>query len=289
MASGTYKKVKTSVSAALADGASVISELAEEMGEWRDNLEEKLSHTDKYERVSEAAELLEGSDMESLCDALVTAIEEASEGKPAKLGCPAHVVGTACPVCKWSGVLNAGRPLVIERLDAPRPASWEGGPPSVARIGAVYYSSLAAWAKDAARARAKFEAANQIPAERKAEPEVKALFEGDESLGGDGLGDHEIEVSEFHPYKGKSASRATRCSDACALIRSACDEVESALDELTSLLDTEAERASELAEEELEEEQQVKRDRIDEIRGALDEVTNALDELEGVEFPGMYG
>lgn len=36
-----------------------VSELANEMGEWRDNLEEKFSSTSKYEEVSESAEMLE--------------------------------------------------------------------------------------------------------------------------------------------------------------------------------------------------------------------------------------
>lgn len=35
-----------------------IEQLAEEMGEWRDNMEEKLSHTQKYSDVSECADTL---------------------------------------------------------------------------------------------------------------------------------------------------------------------------------------------------------------------------------------
>lgn len=35
----------------VSDAYSEIQSLAEEMGEWRDNMEEKLSHTEKFERV----------------------------------------------------------------------------------------------------------------------------------------------------------------------------------------------------------------------------------------------
>lgn len=50
--------------ASLADAANEaygdLQGLGEEMREWADNLEEKFSNTDKYQRVSEAADTLEG-------------------------------------------------------------------------------------------------------------------------------------------------------------------------------------------------------------------------------------
>ena len=57
----SYKTVmrETTVAAAIADAFDEIENLASEMGDWRDNLEEKFSSTDKYERVSEAASTLE--------------------------------------------------------------------------------------------------------------------------------------------------------------------------------------------------------------------------------------
>lgn len=58
-----------SISDAISSGFSDLGELRDEMTEWRDNLEEKLSHTEKYERVSEAADLLENiADRESECE-----------------------------------------------------------------------------------------------------------------------------------------------------------------------------------------------------------------------------
>lgn len=51
----------SSIMDAVEDAKSVVEELASEMSEWRDNMEEKLSQTEKYERVSEAADCLEGS------------------------------------------------------------------------------------------------------------------------------------------------------------------------------------------------------------------------------------
>lgn len=56
-----YKSVKRTGVVGDVEGAySDLQELGSEMGEWRDNLEEKFSSTEKYERVSEAADALEG-------------------------------------------------------------------------------------------------------------------------------------------------------------------------------------------------------------------------------------
>lgn len=50
---------QSTVSDAVADAFSEFEALAEEMGQWRDNIEEKFSATEKFERVSEAADALE--------------------------------------------------------------------------------------------------------------------------------------------------------------------------------------------------------------------------------------
>lgn len=50
-----------SADAALAHARSIIEDLASEMAEWRDNMEEKLSATAKYEEVSEAADTLDNA------------------------------------------------------------------------------------------------------------------------------------------------------------------------------------------------------------------------------------
>lgn len=63
MAGRSYLKTEaqtSSLSAAISDAFDEVGELADEMGEWRDSLEEKFSQTDKYSRVSEAADTLDG-------------------------------------------------------------------------------------------------------------------------------------------------------------------------------------------------------------------------------------
>lgn len=56
---GKNVKCTEDATSAIEIAVSAFEELKDEMGEWRDNMEEKLSHTDKYERVSEAADSLE--------------------------------------------------------------------------------------------------------------------------------------------------------------------------------------------------------------------------------------
>lgn len=57
-----YKSVDYSsdVAGAIGDAYSEFQSLRDEMSEWRDSLEDKLSHTQKYEEVSSAADALDG-------------------------------------------------------------------------------------------------------------------------------------------------------------------------------------------------------------------------------------
>lgn len=50
---------ETSIEDAVQEAMSEVESLRDEMSEWRDNMEEKLSHTEKYERVSECADNLD--------------------------------------------------------------------------------------------------------------------------------------------------------------------------------------------------------------------------------------
>lgn len=50
---------KTTLADAISGAFSDVTDLASEMREWADNMEERLSHTEKYERVSECADTLE--------------------------------------------------------------------------------------------------------------------------------------------------------------------------------------------------------------------------------------
>jgi chromosome segregation ATPase len=54
-----YRTETTSASSAVSDAMSEIQGLRDEMTEWRDNIEEKFSQTDKFKRVSEAADMLD--------------------------------------------------------------------------------------------------------------------------------------------------------------------------------------------------------------------------------------
>lgn len=51
--------ISTTASTALSDARAEIESLQEEMSEWRDNMEEYFSETDKFQRVSDAADALE--------------------------------------------------------------------------------------------------------------------------------------------------------------------------------------------------------------------------------------
>lgn len=62
MAELKYQTRESSLANAANEAYGDLQSLGEEMREWADNLEEKFSATDKYARVSEAAETLEGLD-----------------------------------------------------------------------------------------------------------------------------------------------------------------------------------------------------------------------------------
>lgn len=51
-------QIEIDIENAIADAFSQISELGDEMDQWRDGLEERLSHTQKYDEVSQAADEL---------------------------------------------------------------------------------------------------------------------------------------------------------------------------------------------------------------------------------------
>lgn len=59
MAKVKYTQHDSNLEDAISLAFSDLEELQGEMSEWRDSLEEKLSHTEKYDRVSEAADVLD--------------------------------------------------------------------------------------------------------------------------------------------------------------------------------------------------------------------------------------
>jgi hypothetical protein len=65
------------ISDALSEGFSELQSLRDEIGEWRDNMEEKLSQTEKYQKVSDCADALdEIADCEDECVPPVHADDE---------------------------------------------------------------------------------------------------------------------------------------------------------------------------------------------------------------------
>lgn len=70
-----YTEVKGTVGDAISAGFSELEELGQEMREWADNVEEKLSHTEKYERVNECAETLEGFDEVEVADSVLNELD----------------------------------------------------------------------------------------------------------------------------------------------------------------------------------------------------------------------
>lgn len=54
-----YVETKTTVSAAISDALMECQSLRDEMEEWRSNIEEKFSSTDKYSRIEECVSALE--------------------------------------------------------------------------------------------------------------------------------------------------------------------------------------------------------------------------------------
>lgn len=56
-----YTQRTAELTSAVDDAFNELEELQNEMGEWRDSLEEKLSHTGKYQEVSDAHDALESA------------------------------------------------------------------------------------------------------------------------------------------------------------------------------------------------------------------------------------
>lgn len=82
--------------------------------------------------------------------------------------------------------------------------------------------------------------------------------------------DDSIEWSEFQPYKGRSYSRADRCSNAIAPLQCAADHIKSEIAELV-------------------EDHGVKEDDTQEVFSYAEEVETQCEEAESICFPGMFG
>jgi hypothetical protein len=292
MAKGKHIKIETTVENALSAAGSDVNDLKDEMDSWRDGMEDKFSSTEKYERVSEAADGLENADLESHCEALVTALQELSEGRPFVAGCPEHVVGTPCPLvkkCSWKGEMhkrsNWGRQTVI-RHNPPqkKTQTWEQGSKKVKKT-TTYFGSIGNqyWCVDepsTPKEREETQAAFEIAA-KKAEEEnlridtpfiparIANVPETFPVAGLEDLCDAKVSYVEFQPYKGKGLSRANRLGNAITAAQAAIEVVQAKLEEAGGDPRDEG--------------------RIRTATDAVEEVESAIGELEGIEFPGMYG
>jgi len=264
--------VVTSVEGILGDAPSEIDDLKEEMASWRDALEDKFSGTEKYERVSEAADTLENADLDTSCGALVDAIEKAAEGEEGVEACPEHVAGTPCPACAWDGVLPTP---AFERFDPPqlRRIAPHGEKLYVGRITKGHgITRTSTWFTDLEKFELVLASRQAPPPRRQAVVAVEPIAEFVE------LAARELKYTEAQAYKGKSLSRQDRLGNAAGALRLALDEVRGAVETFREAhKEDDADASTERS------------DLVDEIASAADELETALDDLDGVEFPGMYG
>lgn len=289
MAKGKHVKIETTVEDALSAAGSDVNDLKDEMESWRDSLEDKFSSTEKYERVSEAADGLENADLESRCEELVTALQELSEGSPFVAGCPEHVVGTPCPLvkkCDWKGKMHKRSDWgkqTVQRFDPPK--KWHDDELYFGNVGNEYWCfKKSASAQTRAEVKTAFEAAA-----KKAEEEnlridtpfvVARIADVPETFPVarlEALCEAKVSYVEFQPYKGKGLSRADRLGNAITALQAAIEVLRQKLEEKTGSAEPAVEGDGPDDE------------RIGEVSTAIDEIENAIGELEGVEFPGMYG
>jgi len=266
---GSKKRVKCeeTIREALEYAGSAIEELKTEIEEWKENLESNdMDHLPKYEEVEECYSTLEDAELETAVEEFISALESASEGVPAKPGCPEHVVGTPCSVCKWSGKSKARALPELKIFDPPE--KQDDGRTLIAIQDGDHYVSEFGWTVEKVKAihqrrveRAeKYNERCAIPARRKPEAEVLPVEGLDEFLL-----DTTVSYVETRPYGRRSPSRADRCGNACAALEAALDALQPALDALDPV-----------------------DDRVSELLDALGELREKAEEVVCAEFPGMF-
>lgn len=281
--------------------ANEVQQLAEEMREWESNMSERLSHTDKYSQVEEAANELENADLENALSSLEEAME-AVGGSPAVAGCPEHEIGKPCTVCGWNGkVPTAGPQPRLEIFNPPTKTEYQGRPITVVAQVSYQVAGIPAvrmWVQEwgfsriqgtgrvetgtVADARqflikrtarwSELHAGKGIPKRREGTPEISPI---------EGLEDLDKVKVTFYEEGGKRLSRATRLANALAAGNAAIEELQERLreyqekhkDDPVTDDDEEADKRAEL---------------VDELDSAVDEFSSSLSNLDGVEFPGMY-
>jgi len=300
---GRTVNINVTVAEAMQDGVAELQALAEEMAEWRDNLEEFLSHTDKYERVSECADMLESavSEIESVAQELDNELSRAATSVTARAGCPKHVAGTPCERCGWNGEPTPGVPADSPQLLSLKPVVFDPKPESTVpqmippivfygRVGQAHYRTEQQFneAREESEALIRKLTSPKLPKEKEDRLAQECLFEHDEDILV-----RSFPVQRVEPYAGRKQSRADRRDYAVNLLTMAAGCIIEALDDWESARDTEREARDcgidpqQTDGEEKDEEE--RRHRIEEIRANADELIQKAEEASEAEFPGMYG
>jgi recombinational DNA repair protein RecR len=278
------KTYETGALDAIESGAQEITDLVEEMQSWYDNLPENLQGSERGERIEEAASTLEGCDAESKKDELVEAIEAAREGTAEVQGCPEHVEGVKCAVCKWDGRAARQQLPVLVIVDQPQAKRWneyaewfttvafcsvpgssisssfmaKGESPTEEELEATRQRARAAHAEAVAEVEAQ-NAKTVLGRRRSHEPAVPPLEGFEEAIGA-------LMVTLL--TGGRRPSRRDRLDDATCAIRAGCEAIVGLVES------NEAWAADERGEAVIE---------------AANEMASVCDDGDGVEFPGMYG
>lgn len=244
MGKRSYKLVKRTATAieALQDAASVLEDLAGEMGDWRDNIQDAFEGTEKYERVEQAAELLEEahSEVEFSIEELEALAERLADGEGFIPACRCHQPCVPCPYCGWDGQL-----LSTQRGQRRR-----------------YTDGKVSFVAGTVR-RIRTPDGRVVKRGQVALPPMLRERPGKDALAGFAM--PMVAWVDTMPYGRRSPSRATRLGNARAEAEVALDALAVATDVDTSKLDEElADTVTDL------------RDKLEEVRNAFD----ALDDVE---------
>lgn len=292
------KRYETTAIDAIESGAEEIVELADEMRSWYDNMPENFQNGERGEAVNEAADTLEGCDIESRASALTDAIE-ACEGMAEITGCPEHVLGTACTVCGWNGEAITGHKWpVLKEYEEGSTGFYNGYVGRVEYAGSaspVSYVDEWTWRKQTQSEREITR--REIPAEQieKARQKLRKLWweraehcqeqrerfarkhpnavpkrraHQAEIVGVEGFSEAARALQiQLHCGK-RRPSRRDRLDGALEGIRVGCEA-------LTGLIGEHPEWKSD--------------ERIQDVVAACEELLSSVEECDGVEFPGMFG
>lgn len=292
--------VETDLAGALAAGSDV-EELKDEMESWRDNMADRFSSTEKYDRVDEAANALADLDADRKVDDLVDALGLAADGKAEVPGCPQHVPGRKCRRCRWNGkektrgrvrkIVRHDPPLVEESMTETTLNGSDKGKVRTYRIeiyatvdGSERYSSLVGHTRATTERRlAAIERENEwnailvVPERLPAEPGVPSIPEF--------AGIMEVAVS-YSSFRKSRMSRADRAGLAAAALGAAVEVVKGRCLSVKEVL--EARLLADMSAPTVRADRDALR-RVGEIEDLADEVEQVCTELADVDFPGMYG